>query len=116
VTYFPQEIIRRKRNGETLATGEIEAFVRGLVDGSFTEGQVAALAMAVFFRGMDMAERVALTRAMMRSGGSPQVCAKARRRGSCFRMVRRSCAGSACARVRRRTCSKRPLEKVATCI
>jgi len=68
VTYFPQEIIRRKRNGETLATGEIEAFVRGLVDGSFTEGQVAALAMAVFFRGMDMAERVALTRAMMRSG------------------------------------------------
>jgi thymidine phosphorylase len=68
VTYFPQEIIRRKRNGESLTTGEIEAFVRGLVDGSFTEGQVAALAMAVFFRGMDMAERVALTRAMMKSG------------------------------------------------
>jgi thymidine phosphorylase len=68
VTYFPQEIIRRKRGGEKLTSGEIEAFVRGLVDGSFTEGQVAALAMAVFFRGMDMDERVALTRAMMRSG------------------------------------------------
>ncbi len=66
--YFPQEIIRRKRDGGTLDDGEIGAFVRGLVDGSFTEGQVAALAMAVFLRGMDMAERVALTRAMMHSG------------------------------------------------
>ena len=66
--YFPQEIIRRKRDGGTLDAGEIGAFVQGLVDGSFTEGQVAALAMAVFFRGMDMDERVALTRAMMRSG------------------------------------------------
>ncbi len=66
--YFPQEIIRRKRDGGTLDDGEIGAFVRGLVDGSFTEGQVAALAMAVFLRGMDMGERVALTRAMMSSG------------------------------------------------
>lgn len=65
---FPQEIIRKKRDGGALAPAEIEAFVRGLVDGSFTEGQVAALAMAVFFRGMTMDERVALTRAMTRSG------------------------------------------------
>ncbi len=65
---LPQEIIRHKRDGATLSVAEIDAFVRGLVDGSFTEGQVAALAMAVFFRGMGMDERVALTRAMMRSG------------------------------------------------
>jgi thymidine phosphorylase len=68
VTYLPQEIIRRKRNGDTLDDGEIRAFVQGLVDGSFTEGQVAALAMAVFFRGMSMDERVALTLAMRDSG------------------------------------------------
>ncbi|MBC8073778.1 MAG: thymidine phosphorylase, partial [Deltaproteobacteria bacterium] len=65
---FPQEIIRRKRDGHALTAAEIDAFVRGLVDGSFSEGQVAALAMAVFFRGMTMDERVALTRAMTRSG------------------------------------------------
>jgi thymidine phosphorylase len=65
---FPQEIVRKKREGGALEPAEIDAFVRGLVDGSWTEGQVAALAMAVFFRGMSMSERVALTRAMTRSG------------------------------------------------
>ncbi len=65
---LPQEIIRRKRDGYPLSVEEIDFFVRGLTDGSVGEGQVAALAMAVFFRGMDMAERVALTQAMTRSG------------------------------------------------
>lgn len=65
---LPQEIIRRKRDGGALSDAEIEHFVKGLTDGSITEGQVAAFAMAVFFHGMDMAERIALTRAMMRSG------------------------------------------------
>jgi thymidine phosphorylase len=65
---FPQEVIRRKRDGGTLGDAEIEAFVRGLTDGSWSEGQIAALAMAVFFRGMSMDERIALTRAMTRSG------------------------------------------------
>jgi len=65
---FPQEIVRKKREGGELQAAEIDAFVRGLVDGSWSEGQVAALAMAVFFRGMTMPERVALTRAMTRSG------------------------------------------------
>ncbi len=38
--------------------------VEGLTTGAISEGQVAAFAMAVFFRGMDADERVALTRAM----------------------------------------------------
>jgi len=42
--------------------------VHGLVDRSWSEGQVAALAMAVCLRGMDRAECVALTRAMTHSG------------------------------------------------
>ena len=65
---LPQEIIRKKRDGGTLSEGEIAHFVKGLTDGSITEGQVAAFAMAVFFRGMEMPERIALTRAMMQSG------------------------------------------------
>ena len=67
---LPQEIIRRKRDGRTLGTAEIEGFVRGLVDGSIGDGQAAAFAMAVFFRGMDWDERVALTRAMAGSGAT----------------------------------------------
>ncbi len=66
--FFPQEIIRRKRDGETLEPAEIDFFVEGLTDGSISEGQVAAFAMAVFFQGMARAECVALTRAMTGSG------------------------------------------------
>lgn len=65
---LPQEIIRKKRDGGVLETGEIGFFVNGLADGSVTEGQVAALAMAVFFKGLSVDERVALTLAMRDSG------------------------------------------------
>jgi thymidine phosphorylase len=65
---LPQEIIRRKRDGEALSAAEIDSFIGGLTSGAVTEGQAAAFAMAVFFKGMDLDERVALTRAMMRSG------------------------------------------------
>ncbi len=65
---LPQEVIRAKRDGHEVAPADIDAFVRGMVDGSVTEGQAAAFAMAVFFQGMELDERVALTTAMMRSG------------------------------------------------
>jgi len=65
---LPQEIIRKKRDGGVLSNAEIEHFIEGLTDGTITEGQAAAFAMAVFFRGMEMPERIALTRAMMESG------------------------------------------------
>jgi thymidine phosphorylase len=68
MTVLPQEIIRRKRDGHELAEAELEAFVSGLVSGTVTHPQVSAFAMAVYFRGMTMAERIALTRAMTRSG------------------------------------------------
>lgn len=65
---LPQETIRRKRDGEVLTAEEISAFVAALADGSASEGQVAAFAMAVWFRGMDARETVALTEAMRDSG------------------------------------------------
>ncbi len=65
---IPQEIIRRKRDGETLEPDEIAAFIAGLTQGSVSEGQVAAFAMAVWFRGMSAPETVALTLAMRDSG------------------------------------------------
>jgi thymidine phosphorylase len=68
VPMIPQEIIRRKRDGQTLTGAEIGAFIAGLTDGSVGDGQAAAFAMAVFFRGMTMDERVALTLAMRDSG------------------------------------------------
>jgi thymidine phosphorylase len=65
---IPQELIRRKRDGGRLSDEELEFIVRGIADGGLTDGQVAAFAMAVFFRDLDDGERVALTGAMTRSG------------------------------------------------
>ena len=65
---LPQEIIRRKRDGHELSAEEIAFVTRGIHDGSLSEGQVAAFAMAVFFRGMTTAERVALTLGLTNSG------------------------------------------------
>jgi thymidine phosphorylase len=66
--FLPQEIIRKKRNGEALTTQEIQFFVQGITNNSIGEGQIAALAMAVYFKDMTMDERVALTCAMRDSG------------------------------------------------
>jgi len=68
LTFLPQEAIRAKRDGGDLTAHDISAFVSGLTDGSVSEGQVAALAMAIFFRGMNRTEAVALTLAMRDSG------------------------------------------------
>src|ERR1700754_973558 len=65
---LPQEIIRRKRDGHELSAEEIALVAHGIHDGTLSEGQVAAFAMAVFFRGMTTAEQVALTLGMTNSG------------------------------------------------
>jgi thymidine phosphorylase len=65
---IPQETIIAKRDGGTLQAAAIKAFIAGLTDGRVSEGQAAAFAMAVFFKGMDLPERVALTEAMRDSG------------------------------------------------
>ncbi len=65
---LPQEVIRAKRDGRTLTSNEVQEFISGLTNGSVSEGQVAAFAMAVFFKGMSADEAVGLTLAMRDSG------------------------------------------------
>lgn len=67
---IPQEIIRRKRDGKALSEGEISDFICGVTDGSVSEAQAAAFAMAVLLKGMSTEERIALTLAMRDSGDS----------------------------------------------
>ena len=62
------ELIRRKRDGGELSADEIEFLVAGIADGSVSDAQVGALAMAILLRGMGSDERIALTGAMTRSG------------------------------------------------
>ncbi|MEM9228921.1 MAG: thymidine phosphorylase [Pseudomonadota bacterium] len=62
------ELIAKKRDGKRLTTPELEFMVMGITNESLSEGQVAALAMAVYFNGMHTEERVAFTRAMRDSG------------------------------------------------
>ncbi|MGR5131286.1 thymidine phosphorylase [Vibrio alfacsensis] len=66
--YLPQEIIRKKRDGEVLTADEINFFIQGVANNSVSEGQIAAFAMAIFFNEMTMPERIALTCAMRDSG------------------------------------------------
>ena len=63
-----QEIIRKKRDGRALSRQEIAFFVKGITDGSVSEGQISALAMAVYFQDMTRPERVAFTEALRDSG------------------------------------------------
>ncbi len=62
------ELIERKRDGGRLSGEEWRTLMADYAAGRVPDYQVAALAMAVFFRGMDDAETEALTAAMLESG------------------------------------------------
>ncbi len=66
--FLAQEIIRKKRDGHALSDEEIRFFINGIRDNTVSEGQIAALAMTIFFHDMSMPERVSLTMAMRDSG------------------------------------------------
>ncbi|HEX7086117.1 MAG TPA: thymidine phosphorylase, partial [Vicinamibacterales bacterium] len=63
------DLIVRKREGGRLSREEIDALVAGVVDGSVPDYQIAALLMAIVWRGLDDEETGWLTDAMARSGG-----------------------------------------------
>jgi pyrimidine-nucleoside phosphorylase len=65
---LPQEIIRKKRDGETLNRQELETFFNGYMDGDVTDYQMSAMLMAAFFTPMTMEETMAVTDIFIRSG------------------------------------------------
>src|SRR5580698_7754978 len=62
------ELIAAKRDGERLAPGDIARLIAALSSGELADYQMAAWLMAVYFRGLDDGETVALTDAMLQSG------------------------------------------------
>ncbi|WP_313349659.1 thymidine phosphorylase, partial [Paracoccus sp. (in: a-proteobacteria)] len=64
----PRPVIAAVRDGRGLDAAGAALIARGLADGSVSDAQAGAFAMAVLTRGLDEAGRVALTRAMRDSG------------------------------------------------
>ncbi len=62
------EIIKKKRDGQTLTEYEIKWFIDSLVSGEVKDYQMSALLMAIFLNGLDVFETAALTDAMLNSG------------------------------------------------
>ncbi|HLZ24385.1 MAG TPA: thymidine phosphorylase [Ktedonobacterales bacterium] len=62
------DLIRRKRDRKRLRPTEIDWLVQAYTRGDMPDYQMAALLMAIVWRGMDAAETVALTLAMLHSG------------------------------------------------
>jgi pyrimidine-nucleoside phosphorylase len=65
---IPGQTIASKRDGSSLSADEIDRFIRGYVAGEIPDYQMAALAMAIYLRGMNDAEIGALTHSMLHSG------------------------------------------------
>lgn len=61
-------LIESKREGKTLAVGEIKSFISEFTAGAVPDYQMAAMLMAIYFRGLNTAETTALTLAMRDSG------------------------------------------------
>lgn len=67
-SFLPQEFIRQIRDGEQPADDHIQHFIVGITDGSISDAQIAAFAMAVFFNEFPLPKRQILTGAMRDSG------------------------------------------------
>jgi thymidine phosphorylase len=63
-----KELLRDKRDGRTLTPEELKYIANGIGDGTLSDAQCAAFAMAVFFRGLDADELPAFTLGMRDSG------------------------------------------------
>jgi pyrimidine-nucleoside phosphorylase len=61
-------LIESKREGHTLAPEQIQEIIREFTAGKIPDYQMAAMLMAIYFRGLNTAETTALTLAMRDSG------------------------------------------------
>ena len=64
----PQDVIRKKRDGQELSREEIAFFVEGVTTGKIADYQISALLMAIYLNGMSQLEQQLLTEAMLESG------------------------------------------------
>lgn len=62
------DLIRKKRNGGTLSGPEISFLIDGNIKGTVPDYQMSAFLMAVYHKGLDAEETIALTGAMVSSG------------------------------------------------
>ncbi len=66
--YTAVDIITTKRNGDSLTGDQITWMIDAYTAGEVSDEQFAALAMAIYFRGLNDTELFALTTAMLNSG------------------------------------------------
>jgi len=66
VNFLP--LIEKKREGKTLAPEQIQEVIREFTAGKIPDYQMAAMLMAIYFRGLNTGETTALTLAMRDSG------------------------------------------------
>jgi pyrimidine-nucleoside phosphorylase len=66
----PQDVIRKKRDGQELSREEIIFFIDGVTQGTIADYQISALLMAIYLKGMSDAEQEFLTAAMLHSGNT----------------------------------------------
>ncbi|MCP3144066.1 thymidine phosphorylase [Pyxidicoccus xibeiensis] len=64
----PYELIKAKRDGGRLDPADIRAFIQAYTAGTVADYQMAAMCMAIFFKGLDSRELGAWARAMLESG------------------------------------------------
>lgn len=67
-TYSAVDLIRAKREGQALNSDQIAWLIRAYTDDIVADEQMSAMAMAVYFQGLDDAELSAWTTAMIKSG------------------------------------------------
>lgn len=66
--YRPVDIIAKKQRGGVLSGDEIAWFVRASAEGTIPDYQISAFLMAVYFKGMNLAETRDLVKAMISTG------------------------------------------------
>jgi pyrimidine-nucleoside phosphorylase len=66
--FFPSELIKAKRRGQTHTKEELEFLIQSYTRGELPDYQMSAWLMAVFFQGMTSEETALLTEQMLLSG------------------------------------------------
>lgn len=68
MSFLPSEIIKKKRQGQSLSDAEITYFISEYTAGKIPDYQMSALLMAIYFQGMTNEETLVLTKCMLESG------------------------------------------------